>query len=109
MENIKCPQCGSTNVEQVDVNRYQCPYCGTTFNGVVSQPQYATSNQFASNPDDNPGCWMNGLSFLIPIAGLVFWLVNRNSKPKSAKSYLNWAIVGFILDIICNIIMATLE
>lgn len=39
MVNIKCPNCGSPNVEQVDVNRFQCPYCGTTFTPAPPQPQ----------------------------------------------------------------------
>lgn len=28
---MKCPSCGSLNVEQIDFKKYQCPYCGTTF------------------------------------------------------------------------------
>lgn len=47
MTNVKCPNCGSPNVEQIDANRFQCPYCGTTFNAVpqpapqpMQQPVY---------------------------------------------------------------------
>ena len=31
MEKIKCPSCGSPNVERMDENRYECPYCGKNF------------------------------------------------------------------------------
>ena len=31
MADVKCPSCGSPNVEQIDVDKYQCPYCGATF------------------------------------------------------------------------------
>lgn len=31
MTNTKCPSCGSPNVEKIDNDRYQCPYCGTIF------------------------------------------------------------------------------
>lgn len=31
MSEVKCPSCGSPNVEQIDVDKYQCPYCGATF------------------------------------------------------------------------------
>lgn len=107
MENIKCPQCGSQNVEQIDVNKYQCPYCGNTFMSFANQQPCAAPNQFASsNPDDNPGCWMNGLCFLVPIVGLVLYFTNKSSKPKCAKSYLIWGIVGFVVDVILNIIFA---
>ena len=32
MDNLRCPQCESPNVVQVDTDRYECPYCGKTFN-----------------------------------------------------------------------------
>ena len=65
MTNVKCPNCGSPNVEQIDVNRFQCPYCGTTFNAapqpapqpmqqpVYQQPQHAYQQPqpgFGGNP-----------------------------------------------------------
>jgi len=31
MKEIKCPSCGSTNVEAFDDTRCRCPYCGTIF------------------------------------------------------------------------------
>lgn len=31
MQEVKCPSCGSPNVEQIDTDKYQCPYCGHTF------------------------------------------------------------------------------
>lgn len=50
MENVKCPSCGSINVEQVDVNLYQCPYCGKTFNtqeGTAAMQQHALQQEKA--------------------------------------------------------------
>lgn len=38
MEEIKCPSCGSPNVELIDRNKYQCPYCGTTFSKNIAEP-----------------------------------------------------------------------
>ncbi len=35
MAEVKCPSCGSPNVEQIDVDKYQCPYCGATFTASV--------------------------------------------------------------------------
>lgn len=31
MANVKCPNCGANNTEQVDYNQYECPYCGHSF------------------------------------------------------------------------------
>ena len=59
--------------------------------------------------DDKPGCWMNGLSFLVPIAGLIFYFIKKDSQPKSANSYLKWALISFVLGIVCNIILALLS
>jgi len=36
----KCPKCGATNCEQVGPNKFECPYCGTSFNEAPAQPQY---------------------------------------------------------------------
>lgn len=57
MAEIKCPSCGSPNVEQIDVNKYQCPYCGNTFSSApsFSAPKVITihgyTQWFAINPD----------------------------------------------------------
>lgn len=31
MSEVRCPSCASPNVEQIDVNKYECPYCGLSF------------------------------------------------------------------------------
>lgn len=70
MQEIKCPSCGSSNVEQIDTDKYQCPYCGRTFTSQEVNPQPSTFNNISndsSEVDDNPGCLMNGLCFLIPL------------------------------------------
>lgn len=112
MTNIKCPSCGSPNVEQIDVNKYQCPYCGNTF---TTQPQPAPvsfqqaqpvqTQAFNSNqPDDRPGCLMNGLCFCFPLIGVILYFVKRNDLPNCAKSYLTWSLIGFGLGIFFNIV-----
>lgn len=78
MSEIKCPSCGSPNVEQIDVDKYQCPYCGKSFSyrdAVV--PQQAQQTQvFEPEPIDDPtGRLMNG---------------NQNSKP---DNNMVWAIL----------------
>lgn len=127
MANIKCPSCGSPNVEQIDVDQYQCPYCGKSFNMRPTpnvqptypnvQPTYpnarpAYPNQPAqmyegSGAEDKPGCLMGGLSFLFPLVGFVYYLMKRKTQPNSAKTYLWWAIGGFILGLIFNFIAAS--
>lgn len=37
-----CPSCGSPNVEQIDADKYQCPYCGATFSGNITPQDSST-------------------------------------------------------------------
>lgn len=76
MEEVKCPSCGSPNVEQIDVNKYQCPYCGETFNYRFVNPtppkQLADDEKkdnVDSQEDDGSGCV--GCLALIGIVAIV--------------------------------------
>lgn len=52
-----CPNCGSPNVEQIDEDKYQCPYCGETFSTEPEKPTskiiniHGYTQWFAVNPD----------------------------------------------------------
>jgi uncharacterized membrane protein YvbJ len=108
MTELKCPSCGSPNVEQIDANKYQCPYCGktfTTFEAKSFKAQFNNAPDFTSDVSDEPGCLMNGLCFLIPWVGIVLYFVKKETQPKSAKSYLIWAIVGIILSFLFYFIL----
>lgn len=113
MASVKfCPSCGSPNIEQIDEDEYQCPYCGKTFNNhntVAPQQVQQTYMYNAEAMEDTPGCWMNGLCFLVPLVGFVLYFVKRNEQPNCAKSYLTWAAIGFGLDIVCDIIYEIID
>lgn len=105
MSNIKCPSCGSPNVEQIDTNKYACPYCGTTFNTTPTEVQYSQQPEIEESDiedeiDDSPSVIISILCFLVPFVGLIHYLLKRSTKPDSAKTYLKWAAIGFILNII---------
>lgn len=48
---------------------------------------------------------MKVLSFLIPLVGLILFLVNQNTKPVEAKDELKWAAIGFGVGIMCYVLM----
>lgn len=107
MAEIKCPSCGSPNVEQIDVDKYQCPYCGKTFTtrfaATMQQSQHPVfSNIQTSDPDvdDNPGCLMNGLCFIMPIVGIVMYFVKKDTQPNCAKTYLQWSILSIVIGVL---------
>lgn len=57
----------------------------------------ATSNEGAT-----PG--MKVLSFLIPLVGLILFIVDKGKKPVAAKDELMWAGIGFGVGLVLYII-----
>lgn len=113
MANVKfCPSCGSPNIEQIDEDEYQCPYCGKTFsnkNTVAPQQAQQAYMYNAEANDDIPNPWANFLSFLLPLAGGILYYINKKEKPICAKSYFKWAIIGIVVDVICEIIIEAID
>jgi len=72
MAKIKCPSCGSPNVEQIDTNKYQCPYCGSEF----SPQKESTTNSQESivseeiNDGDNSFGIYNVIGWLFYLVGI---------------------------------------
>lgn len=44
------------------------------------------------------------VSFLLPIVGAILYFVYRNEAPRKAKSACNFALIGFVVGIVLNII-----
>lgn len=109
MAEIKCPSCGSPNIEQIDTDKYQCPYCGNTFSSrdtyAFQQPQQ-TQGLEQKTIEDDPNCLMNGLCFFIPLVGIILYFIKKNEQPNCTKKYLTWSLIGIGLGIFINIIVA---
>lgn len=58
---------------------------------------FATSNEGATTG-------MKVLSFLIPLVGLILFIVDKDKKPIAAKDELMWAGIGFGVGIVLYII-----
>lgn len=108
---MKCPSCGASNLVQIDMDKYQCPYCGKTSSirevsipQQAQQPVFDNVDNFTFEEDDTPKVWMNILCLLIPIVGIVMYFVKKDTQPNCAKSYLNYALIGFGIDVLWNII-----
>jgi len=48
---------------------------------------------------------MKVLSFLIPLVGLILFLVNQNTKPVEAKDEIKWAGIGFGVGVLFYVIL----
>ncbi|MCB5223800.1 MAG: zinc ribbon domain-containing protein [Candidatus Cloacimonadaceae bacterium] len=85
-----CNNCG----KQIDDNAVVCVHCGV--------PTQSGSAPIQS--DEKLGCFMSGLCFLIPVVGLVLYLVWKDSAPVKAKEAGKWALIGFIVWFVFNLI-----
>ena len=73
-----CRECGTMISEKADI----CPNCGAT-------------QHRAKVIDDTPSAGLKVLSFFIPLAGLILFVVQSKDTPISAKEYGKWALIGF--------------
>lgn len=99
MALITCPSCGNTVSDKAVV----CPKCGASIHGAI-QSQFQ-----GSTAEDKPGCWVNGISFFLPIVGIILYFMQKESKPLCAKSYLNYAIAGVVAAFCFNFMIGCLS
>ena len=76
-----------------------CKKCGKE---ILDDASTQDTAKLATN--DAPSTGMAVLGFFIPLAGLIVWLINKDSKPQMAKSAGKGALVGIIVSIIFSII-----
>lgn len=84
-----CEKCGKELMDEAVV----CPGCGCAVRG---------SNVLKN--DDAPSTGFAVLGFFIPIAGLILYLINKDSSPLKAKSAGKGALAGVITSIVFSII-----
>lgn len=77
-----CSHCGIKNEDDAAI----CPHCYT--------------KQKPIKQNDTGALGYGLLSILVPIAGLVFYLIWKKERPKTAKVSLICTIVSFVLQII---------
>lgn len=86
-----CTRCGAQVMDGV---RF-CPSCGTNMQmGQATGPVEA----------DAPNAGYTILGVFVPLAGLILWAVNKDTKPLMAKSAGTGAIIGAILSVASTIL-----
>lgn len=91
-----CKNCGTL----VDDNSSICPKCGAPMN----------SSNFSDNQVVDKGGFLWGLlGCCVPIAGLILFLVWKDTKPKTAKAAGIGALVSVILGVIYYILVFVLS
>ena len=91
--------------DEQNYNSQQTQY-GNEYN-VPPQPQQYYQTNYPPQPpvEQKASVGFAILSFLIPLAGLIIFLTQKNKRPKTAKVSGICALVSFILNIIISIIV----
>ncbi|MFV0497043.1 MAG: zinc-ribbon domain-containing protein [Candidatus Fimivivens sp.] len=85
-----CKNCG----KEIDEKAVVCLHCGVAVQG--------------SYLEDKPSTGLNVLAFFIPIVGLILSVTTKKTKPKKAKSLLNWSLAGVGFNVVCYILAGLL-
>lgn len=84
-----CKKCGKEILDEAVI----CIHCGCSVD----------ENKKENTPDSS-STGMAVLGFFIPLAGLIIWLINKETKPLMAKSAGRGALVGFIVSTVFSIV-----
>lgn len=98
-----CPNC--RNEMSDEGAQHICPHCGTRMskNHADEQaPQYTTQQQAQS--DDRPSFGYGLLGFLIPLVGLILYIVWRKDYPLRARSAGRGALIFLAVSFISGVI-----
>lgn len=117
MNKMICKNCGT--IINDESSRF-CPNCGAPLevqgqepgyqNGGYQQPPvYQQPYYQQPAPEDRGGCLWGGLGFLIPLAGLILYLVWRTERPNTAKACGVGALVGVIIWVVFSVLWAVLS
>lgn len=110
---MNCKWCG----KEVDQNSKFCPNCGKKILEVSSsninqgepstEPEVVNSfNQEGINSvEEKTNVWLAILSYFVPIAGLIIFLVKKDKEPKTAKASGICALVSFIINMILIVVI----
>lgn len=88
-----CPFCGS----MIDEKAVICVHCGRPVENLTPASQ--------NNPEDTNAGLFGLLGALIPIAGLIMFIIWKNTYPKRAKAAGIGALIGWIAAIIIGAIV----
>lgn len=95
--------CKWCNKENPNNNQF-CMYCGQKLTEEVNN-NYNNQNNFQTQTfEKKANVWLAILSWFIPLAGLIIFIVKREKDPKTAKASGICALISFLLSIVMLII-----
>ena len=96
-----CKNCG----ERISDEAIACPKCGAATDNFKKQRAVAPAHR----EDDAPNGGFAALSFFVPVAGLILYLVWGDDMPQRARScgkgalagFITWALLAVIAWVLC--------
>lgn len=85
-----CNNCG----KEIDDKAVVCVHCGVP----------TKSTNAPAQEDGSLGCLLGGVCFLVPIVGLILYLMWKDTTPMKAKEAGKWALIGFVVGFVMSII-----
>ena len=81
-----CKNCGT----EVDSNAYVCVKCGCLINDTPAK----------SEKSDIPSALWGILGYMVPVAGLILWILWKTDRPQDAKAAGLGALINTILSVV---------
>ena len=111
-----CTKCGKF-VERDDA--LFCPFCGAELKRENTQSFQQSSYPGQDmgnhpygyryhNPYDAPSLGWGLVGFIIPVAGLILYLIWKDESPLKAKSCLQGFIASIVLEVVCFLCLCSM-
>lgn len=78
-----CAHCG----KEIDSEAVICPHCGCATGKLLAE-------------EDVPSTGLNILAFLLPLVGLILYLVDKDKTPNKAAQIGKWTLIGFLVGLV---------
>ena len=86
----------------------RCNYCGASLHDETAVCSYCHTQQpvYAGEEDDDKSSFGWGLlGFLLPLVGLILYVVWESKRPLRAKSVGTGALISFIISVVVYVLL----
>lgn len=94
-----CEKCG----QFVQDGASFCQNCGNSVKHSYNEFNYSNDNNTYKN--DKPNFWFALIGFIIPIIGLILFIVYEGKQPKKAKSAGKGALISVVIKVIISVVL----
>lgn len=93
-----CSKCGKEIIDEAVI----CPGCGCAQGNV--QESFSQTSQGVDNSNESTFVWAV-LGFFVPLAGLILYILWKDTNPSKAKSAGKGALISVVISVVLSLIM----